>query len=155
MNILELAKQVKRMEGLMPEPNRTLLAYRLLQMLGTEYQQTGGEQWEIWRAGGSAGFLQGCGITTGLPRVEADFDISVSDLAAFINRWSNAIAFKREQEDESHPMTADMNSIRQTMINELIAIHKQKGADDGRSTDKNEDGAVADCADSRHDEGDI
>jgi len=133
MNVLRIAEQVKNMKGLIPEPNRTLVAYRFMKIIGEEYRETDRKAWKIWQNGGQAGFLKNCALTDGVPRVEETFDISVSDLADFINRWSNAVAFKREEDDESEPLSADMNSLRQTMINELIEIYNRKEENEERT----------------------
>lgn len=128
MDINSIALHIKKMKGLMPEPNRTLVAHRFMTLIGTNIQDTGGENWAIWCNGGCAGWLMSCELKAVLPRVDETFDLSVTELAEFCNRWTGAEAYKPSDGDgEYAPFTADMNMVRQTMLTELIGIYKEKG----------------------------
>lgn len=128
MDINSIALHIKQMKGLMPEPNRTLVAHRFMNLIGSNIQEVGGENWDIWCGGGCVGWLQSCCLTATLPKVEEKFDLSVTELAEFANRWAGAETYKPSDGDgEFVPFTVEMNMVRQTMLTELIDIYKDKG----------------------------
>lgn len=129
MDINSIALHVKQMKGLMPEPNRTLVAHKFMNLIGSNIQATGGENWDIWCNGGCVGWLQSCCLTAALPKVEEKFDLSVTELAEFANRWAGAETYKPSSDPDGDfkPFTAEMNYVRQTMLTELIDIYKAKG----------------------------
>lgn len=130
MDINSIALHVKQMKGLMPEPNRTLVAHKFMNLIGSNIKETGGENLQIWQNGGCTGWLQSCCLTAVLPRIDEKFDLSVTELAEFANRWAGAETFKPSDSDSDgdfQPFTANMNMVRQTMLTELIGIYKEKG----------------------------
>lgn len=128
MDINSIALHVKQMKGLMPEPNRTHVAHKFMNLIGSNIQATGGENWDIWCNGGCIGWLQSCCLTAALPKVDETFDLSVTELAEYCNRWAGAETYKSSNGDgEYEPFTAEMNMVRQTMLMELIGIYRGKG----------------------------
>ena len=129
MDINSIALHVKQMKGLMPEPNRTLIAHKFMNLIGSNLKGAGGENWDIWCNGGCVGWLGSCYLTGPLPKVEETFDLSVSELAGFCNRWAGAETYKpsTDPDGDYQPFTANMNFVRQTMLMELIKIYEEKG----------------------------
>jgi len=102
MNLTDLSSVVARMDGLMPQSSRSLLASRILDQCQDEE--------------GTEKFLERCNLKSGLPHVSVDMDVNETDLAAFCNRWMNVGG-----------LTKDMCKIRHTIIQELVSLSEGPG----------------------------
>ena len=71
-----------------------------------------------------------CDLESGLPWVNHEIAVSDSALATLINKWMNVDEFRRPDGDgEFIPMTADMNSIRVSIVEDLKALAEQEKTD--------------------------
>lgn len=116
MNIQELTEVILRLEGWMPESTRTLLAYRLLAAVASHLPK--GQLERFHEQNGTEKFLHACKLTQPLPHVKPGLNIEETALAQFCNKWENVVEYKGEDGDY-RPLTAEMHSIRHTMVQEL------------------------------------
>ena len=120
MNLSAIANVIQELRGRMPESLRTLVASRMLTAYFKDipYTQRTKEKDDEVRDT----FNKLCGLTSSLPYVSHDIQLSDSDLAKFCNRWMAVEQFRKD--GEWRPITADMNDLRHTMCKELEELAK-------------------------------
>lgn len=67
-------------------------------------------------------FLRLCEVQDGDPYVPDDLDVEATELARFCDRWMTIEAFREPGEEDWKPISAEMNSLRATMVAELQAL---------------------------------
>jgi len=122
MNLSDITTIIKEMKGKMPESSRRLLAQKFIKTLAGNLTKDGlGAKVQEWSdSGGVQQFVDECEFLSGLPYVNHDIAVHDTDLATFINKWMNVDEFRRD--GEFQPITADMHSLRYTMIEDLKGL---------------------------------
>lgn len=67
-------------------------------------------------------FLRVCEVQDGNPFVPDDLNVEVTELARFCDRWMTVQAFREPGAENWTPISAEMNSLRCTMVAELQAL---------------------------------
>lgn len=127
MNLTELVMQVRAMKGLMPEPNRTVIAARLATMLTKSVEDRHGKtsaEIEAWNERGLPRFMTECRLTAPMPDAPLT-DQTAVDLAGFIKRWRMIDGWRpmdASEGDHWRDFSEEQNLIRHTMLRELRLI---------------------------------
>lgn len=67
-------------------------------------------------------FLKLCEVQDGDPYVPDNLAVEATELARFCDRWMTVQAFREPGTDEWKPISAEMNSLRATMVAELQTL---------------------------------
>jgi len=120
MNASDIAGVLVKAKRYVPESARAQLCYMFAYMIGDCLKQSGdANMFEIWKNAGAPGFLKLCELEAApLASVRADIRVQESLLSEFCNKWMNVTQFRQSDGDWT-PITADMNSLRVTMVREL------------------------------------
>ena len=122
----DLAKLFSDLRDVVTEPVRATIVRRFCRMLMAKLQEQGGEAAHVWAKRDQAQFIRNCKITDGLQAVRDDLDVSATELAHFCDRWLSVAKFREPLGGGWAPFTANMNSLRVTMIEELQELAKKK-----------------------------
>ena len=119
----ELVEEVLAMRGLISEPARSTIARRFALMISAQVKQRTPNKYAAWIRNGIPEFLRKCEVAE-IPEgwVPNRLEVETTKLAEFCNRWLQVEAFRKPGEGEWTPITADMNSLRVTMVNELKVL---------------------------------
>lgn len=125
MNISDIATIIREMRGRMPDSSRTTLALKFVKLFGKDLTTAeGNDKIQAWvNDGGVQAFLKDCDLISPSPFCDHEISVHDSDLANFINKWMNVEQF-REPGGEYRPITAEMNSIRTLMVEELKSLYQ-------------------------------
>ncbi len=127
MHANQVAEQIKSMKGLMPEPNRTVVAHRFMRLIGQELADKNlAQALAYWQQRGALEFRQQCELTAELPRVADTLQVDATALATFCNKWHAVERFRPQGAEEWSPISAEMNDLRQTMIAELEELSRER-----------------------------
>jgi len=119
MNVQQIAQVLVNTKNFIPEAARSQLCYMFMRMIGDCIQETNADLFDNWKAEGAKAFLQQCRVEC-LPAVVApDMRVKESLLSEFCNKWMHVTQFREHDSEEWTPITADMNSLRVTMVEEL------------------------------------
>jgi hypothetical protein len=123
ITLANVAEFVSELKGDVSEPTRTLIARRLANLLGTALQSEP-ENYKHWVSSGCKTFYARCELTCPEKWVNDKLDVSETSLAAFCNKWMSVSQFKLKDEDTWKTMTPELNGLRVTMVEELLALSK-------------------------------
>lgn len=129
MHANQVAEQIKSMKGLLPEPNRTVVAHRFMRLIGQELADKNLTQaLAYWQQRGALEFKQACELTAELPRVADTLQVDATALATFCNKWHAVEMYRPKGQDDADwiPISAEMNNLRQTMIAELEELSRER-----------------------------
>ncbi len=123
MKMSDISDILLSFKGMMPESIRATMAHKFLHKMGYYLQNHKEDDiLDKWIKGGSPRkFLDDCKLDSPQASVTHDIAIHDTDLSNFCNRWMAVEKIRRPGEDYI-PLTADMNSIRVTIIKELEAL---------------------------------
>ena len=119
MNVQQIAQVLVNTKNFIPEAARSQLCFMFMRMIGDCIQETNDDLFENWRAEGAKAFLATCKIESMPAVVAPDMRVKESLLSAFCNKWMHVTQFHGADSEEWLPITADMNSLRVTMVEEL------------------------------------
>ena len=128
MNINDIVQQVVRMQGLMPEVNRTTIAVRFRDMVTATMKNMLGDDDERtlkWVNEQSSEFMQACKLTA--PRAPIRFDIAApsSTLASYIDNWESVDMWRLKDGEEWKPMSPETMNVKATMLHALREVVQQ------------------------------
>jgi hypothetical protein len=120
MKLETIADVIRELRDCMPESLRTLVAHRILVgFLNTlPHTARSSEQDNTLRNT----FFARAALTTDLPFVDHDIQLSDSDLAKFCNRWMAVEKYRDPEDGDWHYISPQMNQIRYTICKELEAL---------------------------------
>jgi len=125
MNINDIVNQIVRMQGLMPEVNRTTVALRFLAMI-TETMKTmfgdDAERTQKWINKESTRFLEACRLSSPRAPIESDITAPSSILAQFIDRWESVNTWRLSDSDDWTTMCQETINVKATMLRDLREI---------------------------------
>lgn len=107
---------VNGLAGVVTEPVRCMIARQLASIF---YDSIPTELRKDFLSINLPRFLAACNVRDGNPVVPDDLIIEATDLARFCDRWMTIQSFRVPGTEKWHPVTADMNSLRATMVAEL------------------------------------
>jgi hypothetical protein len=123
ITLAHVAEFVNELKGDVSEPTRTLIAKRLANLLSTALQSDP-ENYKLWINQGCKTFYARCELTCPERWVNDNLSVSETALSAFCNKWMSVEQFKLKDADEWQFVTPELNGLRATMIEELLALSK-------------------------------
>lgn len=134
MKLETVAKVVRDLRGAIPESFRTLVAHRMVNGFLNSLPNTARSADADGKV--TEAFNRECNVKADLPFVNYNLQLSDSDLATFCNRWMTIEKYK-DEDGQWKPFTAEMNSVRYTMVKELerMANVSNKYPDEQPETD--------------------
>lgn len=108
------------LRGIVSEPIRCLITRRIAAAFLNAIDSDEGKKVFIEKV--LPVFLRDCEVKDGDPFVPDDLHVEATELARFCDRWMTVEVFREPGEKEWRPITADMNSLRATMVAELQAL---------------------------------
>jgi hypothetical protein len=123
ITLAHVAEFVNELKGDVSEPTRTLIAKRLANLLSTALQSDP-ENYKLWINQGCKTFYARCELTYPERWVNDNLSVSETALSAFCNKWMSVEQFKLKDADEWQFVTPELNGLRATMIEELLALSK-------------------------------
>lgn len=122
MNINDIVQQVVRMQGLMPEVNRTTVAVRFRDMITATMKNMLGDDDERtlnWVNVQSSEFMTACKLTA--PRAPIRFDVAApsSALASYIDQWESVDMWRQKDGEEWKSMSPETMNVKATMLHAL------------------------------------
>lgn len=132
MNVNDIVQQVVRMQGLMPEVNRTTVAVRFRDMITESMKCTLGDDDERtlnWVNVQSSEFMQACNLTAPRAPISSSITAPSSVLAGYIDRWESVDMWRQKDGEEWKPMSPETMNVKATMLHslrELISIQRAK-----------------------------
>lgn len=125
MNVNDIVSQIVRMQGLMPEVNRTTVALRF-QAIITEAMKTmfgeDAEQTQKWINEDSTRFLEACRLSSPRAPIESDITAPSSILAQFIDKWESVNTWRLSNNDDWKTMCQETINVKATMLRDLREI---------------------------------
>jgi hypothetical protein len=119
MNVQQIAQVLVNTKNFIPEAARSQLCFMFMRMVGDCIQETNDDLFENWREEGAKAFLATCKLECMPAVVAPDMRVKESLLSEFCNKWMHVTQFHGSDSEEWLPITADMNSLRVTMVEEL------------------------------------
>ncbi len=120
LDIRTITHVIQSLRGLVSEPVRCLIARRFA--LSIHAAITDKDAKKRFGEIGVPYFLKACGVQDCIPFVKDDLDVETTELAHFCNRWMTVQAFREPGVEKWIPFTANMHSLRSTMVAELKAL---------------------------------
>jgi hypothetical protein len=126
LSIGTLVEFIKELRGLVPEPARSEITHRMVDLISNILKDTNTENYRRWVSEDRLRFLRHCEIVNLDRWVPDDLYIEPTVLAEFCNRWLSCNLFKLRNDPsaEWRPITPEQNSLRVTMIEELRELDK-------------------------------
>ncbi len=112
-----ITRVIKSLRGLVSEPVRCLIARRFALSMHTAIKDKDAQK--RFSEIGIPYFLKACEVQESIPFVADDLNVETTELAHFCNRWMSAQAFREPGAEKWIPFTANMNSLRSTLVAEL------------------------------------
>jgi len=119
MKLQQIAAVLVKAKRYVPEAARAQLCYMFMYMIGDCLRELNDDMFAHWKESGAKAFLRDCDMDSLPAAVPADMRIRESHLSEFCNKWMNVTQFREPGTEEWLPITADMNSLRVTMVKEL------------------------------------
>jgi hypothetical protein len=127
----DIAKLFSDLRNVVTEPVRATIVRRFCRMFIAYLKGREAEPaLQAWAAKGQKQFIQDCKITGGFQAVMDDIDVSATELAHFCDRWLSVSQYRRKSDGVWVPFSADMNSVRVTMIEQLQELAAKKFAEE-------------------------
>ena len=123
ITLANVAEFVNELKGDVSEPTRTLIAKRLANLLGVALQGDP-ENYKLWINQGCKIFYSRCELTCPERWVNDNLNVSETALATFCNKWMSVEQFKLKDTENWQFMTPELNGLRVTMVEELLALSK-------------------------------
>jgi hypothetical protein len=119
-NMQGITDVILNLRGIVSEPVRCLIARRFAASIHRAI--TDEDAQKRFLDIGLPHFLKLCEVKDGDPYVPDDLAVEATELALFCDRWMTVQAFRQPDTDEWKPISAEMNSLRATMVAELQAL---------------------------------
>ncbi len=122
MNANDIAHQILRMKGLMPEVNRTLVAERFANLITEAVKQAHGDDDDVtlkWLNEGIDGFNAECQLVAPRKPVDVDARAKSSLVAQLIDKWESVDTWKVSGTEEWGPMSQETINITAAMLTDL------------------------------------
>jgi hypothetical protein len=122
VNVNDIAQQIIRMKGLMPEVNRTTVAIRFQTMITASMKSMFGDDDDRtlkWVNEDSKLFLQACQIVSPRAPIRVDTVAESSDLVKFIDKWESVDTWRLDDECEWVLMSQETINVKATMLKDL------------------------------------
>jgi hypothetical protein len=122
MNANDIAHQVLRMKGLMPEVNRTLVADRFINLITESVKQVQGDDSEVtltWINEGREGFRNACQLVAPRKPVDVNARAKSSLVAQLIDKWESVDTWRVNGTKEWGPMSQETINIKAAMLTDL------------------------------------
>ena len=125
MNLDDIVGQIVRMQGLMPEVNRTTVAIRFQNMITDSMKTMFGDDDERtlkWVNEDAPRFLQACQLKS--PRMPINFGVVAdsSAIAKFVDKWESVNTWRLDDDDDWKPMSQETLNVKATMLRDLREI---------------------------------
>lgn len=115
-----LTSVILSLRGIVSEPVRCLIARRFAAAIHRAIVDENAKKRFLEK--GVRDFLYLCEVKDGDPYVPDDLNVEATELARFCDRWMTIKAFREAGEKNWTPISAEMNSLRYTMIAELQTL---------------------------------
>ena len=126
-----LAKLFSDLRDVVTEPVRATIVRRFCRMFVAYLKDREAETTlQSWAEKGQKQFIRDCQITGGFQAVMDDIDVSATELAHFCDRWLSVAQYRRKSDGAWVPFTADMNSVRVTIIEQLQELAAKKSEEE-------------------------
>ena len=125
MNVNDIVNQIVRMQGLMPEVNRTTVALRFQAMITETMKIMFGddaERTQKWINEDSTRFLEACRLSSPRAPIESDVTASSSALAQFIEKWESVNSWRLNDNNDWRGMSQETINVKATMLRDLREI---------------------------------
>lgn len=119
MRLQKIAEVLVKAKRYVPEAARAQLCFMFTYMIGDHLKELDEDMFAHWKKHGAKAFLHDCKVDSLPAAVPADMRIKESLLSEFCNKWMNVSQFREPGTEEWQTITADMNSLRVTMVKEL------------------------------------
>lgn len=125
MNIGDIISQVVRMKGLMPEVNRTTVAYRFQTMITETMKKMFGDDDDRtlnWINNDQTEFIKACQLVAPRAPVGTDVVATSSALSQFIDKWEAVDTWRTDENDEWRPMSQETINVKATMLRDIRKV---------------------------------
>ena len=122
MNANDIAEQVLRMRGLMPEVNRTLVAERFANLITDAVKAVHGDDSDItlaWLNEGREAFSDACQLVAPRQPVDVNARAKASLVAQLIDKWESVDTWRVNGTEEWGPMSQETINIKAAMLTDL------------------------------------
>ncbi len=128
LNVKMLAEFVADLQGIVPEPSRTLICRRLSALIATTLKKDDPDKYRRWLEHDRLVFARECELTCEDRWVPDDLHVEATELARFCDKWMSVEAFRLKNDPNAdwQPISPEQNALRVTMINELKALAKRQ-----------------------------
>jgi hypothetical protein len=122
--IKEFVAIVRSFHRLIPEPSRAVVAQAFSDLIGRLLETENPAGYKTWLGCERNRFYSDCYLTDPTKWVPEDLKVESTELADFCQKWMNVSEFKLRNEEtaEFRPITPEMNSLRVTMLQELLGL---------------------------------
>lgn len=120
LNINTLKEFILDLKGDLPEPQRNLIAKRLVDVISNLLRTEEPQQYKEWLSNGYLKFLRQCDLTDPDQWLSDEIKIEPHFIRAWADQWLEKDTFRIRNTGRKKPITLEMNGLRVTMIGDLL-----------------------------------